>query len=330
LALRNDRIGAFCLLLLSPVFSREGRAVVSGLRLHSRSPRTGEPGTYTLRRNVHRLEKGLLMRPRREVFARAYIRETVECYKEALQDAQMGDSLPTHLRWARDVLRCYFAAVAAEDPPIRDAKRAFEAMDDPPDDSREDQTPHARQRPEKPVVEYEDLLELASGRKSVRWYLPKPVPRELIDKAITLAKYAPSACNRQPFEFLVFDSPESVAKVATLPAGTAGYSENIPAMIVVVGDLGAFISARDRHLIYIDSSLAAMSLVLALESLGLSSCCINWPDIEENEAQIAELLGLQPHQRVVMCIAAGYADPDGLVAYSARKSLGELRRFPDV
>ena len=51
-------------------------------------------------------------------------------------------------------------------------------------------------------------------------------------------------------------------------------------IIVIVGELDAYEYDRDRHLIYIDGSLAAMTFMLALETLGLSSCPINWSGVE--------------------------------------------------
>src|SRR5690606_16318467 len=111
----------------------------------------------------------------------------------------------------------------------------------------------------------------------------RPVARELIDRAIEVGIQAPSACNRQPFRFLILDEPELVARVAKIPMGTAGYAENIPALLVAIGQLRAFHSERDRHLIYIDTALALMGVQLALETLGLSSCSINWPAIPEKE-----------------------------------------------
>jgi nitroreductase len=138
---------------------------------------------------------------------------------------------------------------------------------------------------------------------------------------------SPSACNRQPFEFRVFDDPELVEKVAKLPAGTKGFAHNFPVIIVLVGELRNYYGERDRHLIYIDASLAAMSFVYAAETLGLSTCCINWPDIEEYEQEADEVLGLEPDQRPVMFIAVGYPDSDGMVAYSQKKPNRQICRF---
>jgi nitroreductase len=149
----------------------------------------------------------------------------------------------------------------------------------------------------------------------------------LVDKAILAANQSPSACNRQPFEYYIIDNPELVSMAVKLPMGTAGYAHNIPMLIVAVGNLEAYKEERDRHLIYIDASLSNMSLMLSLETLGLSSCSINWPDIESRESQMDKFLKLNSHQRPVMCIGVGYPDPEGMVAFSEKKPLDKIRKY---
>jgi nitroreductase len=168
-------------------------------------------------------------------------------------------------------------------------------------------------------VTFPDLLDLCRQRKSVRWFRPVPVPRNLVEDAMSAALLAPSACNRQPFQFRYLDDPNDAARAAAVAMGTSGYSHQIPALVVLLGDFSCFPSARDRHVPYIDASLAAMQFMLALEALGLSSCAINWPDIGARERRMRTLLGLPPHLRPVMLIALGFADPEGGVPHSAKK-----------
>src|SRR5690606_32285683 len=182
----------------------------------------------------------------------------------------------------------------------------------------------------RPEISIDDLAALAKRRRSVRWFEPRPVPRAMIDRALEVALQSPSACNRQPFVFHVFDEPTLVQQVCEIPMGTKGYRHNIPAIAVIVGRQRAYFSERDRHLIYIDGSLAAMGFMYALEVQGLSSCPINWPDIEEKEQQMADLIGLGPDERPVMLVAIGYPDLEGLVAYSQKKPLDEARTFNHV
>ncbi|MFI8742659.1 nitroreductase family protein [Stutzerimonas zhaodongensis] len=306
--------------LISREFDREHRAVLLG-RLHfaQRMRGKGENDAF-LRRNVHRLEKGLIMRPRRSTFAEDYIGPTVRCYA----DATRAGVINGQQRWANDVLTDYFSAVGST-PRIDSAKRAFTSTENPNETNRCVPYPHS-QLPDCPVS-YDELMVLFRRRRSVRWYQDKPVSNELIEQAVSAAALAPSACNRQPFRFYVSNGKEKAAEVAKCAGGTAGFHDNLPCVIAVVGDLGCYPEARDRHVVYIDGSLAAMQLMLALESLGLSSCSINWPDVEERERQLAKILGLAYQERTVMLLAVGYADPTGGIPYSDKKTADDLIVF---
>ena len=70
-----------------------------------------------------------------------------------------------------------------------------------------------------------------------------------------------------------------------------------------------------------------MSFMLALETLGLSSSVINWPDFEPVEMKMKKTLKLKIDERPVMLIAVGYPDPEGKVAFSQRKSLNSIRNY---
>ncbi|ASV74972.1 Nitroreductase family protein [Thermogutta terrifontis] len=305
---------------------REKSATTHGIAIYKAT--IGSPGFVLLRRNTHRLEKGLIMRPRRDVFALDYIEETVKAYEAALKAAQNGKhGLPAEqLQWTHDVLAEYFA-VTGSHPKIDPLRERFRRLPAPPRICDEPLIPYRRDLSQPPPVSYGALAALAHRRRSVRWFLPKPVPRELIDKALEVAAQSPSACNRQPFVFRIFDDPELVRQVASIPYGVIGYEHQIPVIVVIVGQLRNFFDARDRHLIYIDSALAAMSFILALETLGLSSCCINWPDIPEREKKMAELLKLEPDERPVMLIALGWPDPEGMVPRSVKKPLKLFRTY---
>lgn len=324
---RRSRFCAAAYYLLSGEFSREQRAVLAGQRMFQQIADAPAQSCSLLRRNTHRLEKGLLMRPRRAVFALDYIQETVECYERVHRDSDaLSEYDRGELNWAHDVLASYFDVTGSQ--PLIDALRTrFHALPRPQAPTATPLVPYRREL-EKPVsIAYDDLVSLAHRRRSVRWFLQQRVPRDLIEQAVLVAAQSPSACNRQPFVFRIFDDPELAHRVGAIPAGTAGFSENFPAVVVIVGQQRHYFDERDRHVIYIDGALASMSFVYALETLGLSSCCINWPDIEEREQAMAEFLRLEADERPIMLIAVGYPDPEGLVACSQKKSLSQLCRF---
>ena len=78
---------------LSRSFGREHRAVVYGRLMYMRELKAPRASRYMLRRNTHRLEKGLVMRPRRDVFAIDFIRETVKCFGQAVEEL-VAEGLP--------------------------------------------------------------------------------------------------------------------------------------------------------------------------------------------------------------------------------------------
>ena len=308
--------------LCSGDFYREMHSVLKARRRYHLAQAGREPTSYLLRRNIHRLEKGLIMQPRRPVFGEAYIVETVEYFKICVRADVL---LEEEYRWASDVLSEYFLVVCSS-LVTEQARMAFTNGD-------LQLLAESELGGFKPMtisslgpnsVTYEDLEALCVRRHSVRWFEDRPVPSELLDAAVAVASTAPSACNRQAFKFYVFETPETARKIGAIPMGTAGFSENFQSLVVVVGDLSAYPFAKDRHIIYIDSALAAMQFQLALETLGLSSCTINWPDIERHEREMAEALQLSDYQRPTLLIAVGYAKADSLVPYSAKRTVADI------
>ncbi len=305
-------------------FMREQRAVLAGKKQYYKNLDKPDSSSALLRRNTHRLEKGMTMQPLRPTFAENYIAETVEVYAEVQSRFQLDTNSVDEgeLTWANNVLAQYFSQVK-ETPVISKARLRFDECTFEPGTS--DLVPY--QRDQLNIPKFEAMLALSKQRRSIRWYLDKKVDRELIDQALLVAREAPSACNRLPYEFRIFDDPALVKEVANLPFGTTGYADNIPVIAVLVGKLDSYFSARDRHAIYIDSALAGMSFSFALETLGLSSCMINWPDFEPLEMKMANKLGLKRHERPIMLMAIGYADPTALVANSKKKDLDTIRSY---
>jgi len=323
LAASGGLVASAYFLFCSRQFRREHRAVLAGRLAYYRGLDQPLRSSPLLRRNVHRLEKGLVMQPRAATFAADYIGETVD---EFARLRAAGTLDPVEDQWAADVLAEYFAVVQ-DAPPIAQARARYASLATKPAGPAELRCiPHARSSWPDVPVSYDQFLGLCRRRRSVRWFEQRPVPRELVMQAVDAAAQAPSACNRQPFLFRYFGASADAARVAGMAMGTTGYAENIPALVVVLGDLGCYPEERDRHVAYIDASLAAMQFMLALETLGLASCPINWPDIEYRERLMDRELELPPHLRPVMLLAVGYAEPSGGVPFSAKKTGAALLR----
>ncbi len=304
-------------------FDDEFRALASGQALFPDNASRGDRGTnYFLRRAIHRLEKGLIMRPRKPSFAADYIVDTVVSLRDSAPTLNLAEQ-----QWAHDVLVEYFGVVEKRGA-IAEAAEIFTAVR--PElaaaGNKIDSVPATRAESQNLPL-FDELLSLLQYRKSTRWFKQTPVPRELLGKAITAAALAPTACNRQAYYYWVFDDPALTQELVKLPMGVSGFGHNIPVLIAVVGRYRAYSHVRDRHLIYIDASLSIMAFVQALETLGLASCTINWPEIPEREKRARLAIPLESDERIVMFIAVGYPDDTGLVPHSPKQPAAVFGRF---
>ena len=302
-------------------------AVSSGILKHLKGD-DSQAALFLLRRNIHRLEKGLLMRPRKPIYALDYIEETIDAYLR-VHESKMAGEYARSLEWARAVLNKYFDT-CSEHKLITRALHKFNSTAAQADKAAQQPcghlTPYTRET-DQLNCSYEDLQQLAHRRRSVRWFKAEAAPREAIDQAIRIASEAPSACNRQPFHYRIYDDPQLIKKITHIPMGTRGFAENIPCICVLTGDLSAYFDERDRHNIYVDASLSAMLFMLALETLNLASCPLNWPDIEKKETEMSSCLGLPPYERPIFLIAIGTPDPSGEVASSPKNEIDHLRSY---
>jgi nitroreductase len=325
------RSSGFYYFIINRSFDREHIGVAAGKARFARDLAESSRSSYRLRRNIHRLEKGIIMPNRRAIFARDYIRQTIEDFERMVSSYAGESTAGPELTWAHDVLSEYFRVVDRSEERIKACYEKFLLLSDSFENcgrrvaSRS--APFIRDLSNGPSIDVAQLAALSVRRRSVRSYADKPVPRELVDKAMEVAGQAPSACNRQPFRFRLYDDRNLVKQILALPAGTKGFSGGVPCVAVIVGRLRAYPLERDRHIIYIDGSLAAMSFMFALETMGLSSCAINWADEDPAETRMKKLLKLEDDERVIMLIAYGWPDASAAVPFSAKRDLDELREY---
>jgi nitroreductase len=316
----DQKFGRFFLVPVT-AFSmrRELAAVMAGRAYNIRRLHQGE--LVSLRRNVHRLEKGIVMRPRRLGFGQAYLQEILGSIKRLDQAGELPNVDKT---WAFDVLSEYFRINApVNEPWFLEQRDAFETL--ARDYVNGAQYPFVRSTSPNVDIEFQQLATLATARRSVRWFQDRPVEPAAIDRALEIALQSPSACNRQSFRFHLIHGKERTQKILDTAGGTKGFSHQVPSVAVVIGRLDGYEYAFDRHAIYVDAGLASMSFLFGLEVQGLSSCCINWPDKGDQYRSLGKLIKLGKEEQVIMLIAIGHADPHGLVPASTKRGLDEVR-----
>jgi nitroreductase len=158
-----------------------------------------------------------------------------------------------------------------------------------------------------------DLYELINKRQSDRAFDPdKPVEKEKIERILKAAAIAPSACNAQPWKFIVVDEPELKNKIADATSakllGMNHFTKQAPVHIIVVQEsvnftsgIGGFV--KDKKFAPIDIGIATAHITLAAEYEGLGSCILGW----FNEKKVKELLDIPKNKRVLLDIVIGYS-----------------------
>lgn len=276
---------------------------------------------HNFRLNIHRLEKGLTNPNPKKSFADAYILETVELFESDRNNHQFDEN--TRL-WGEAVLDRFFRT-SEHTGNVAEAYARYQQLSVSP--QKPDWMPYPLSDRPALSVSYDDLHKLARRRRSVRQFLDTPVEPELIEKAMGIAALSPSACNRQGFKFLFFNEKKIVENIVAIHGER---SFTVPNIVVIIGCYRAYVNVGEINTPVIDSSLAAMSFLFALETLSLSSVCLNWSSDLKREKGIRQLIELEPDEFVVMLVGIGYPSPDAKIACSAKKSLPELLSIVDL
>ncbi len=171
-----------------------------------------------------------------------------------------------------------------------------------------------------PAKDYAELFEkMAISRHSVRNFSDKSVPVELLNKALILAHRMPSACNRQSTQFHLVSNTEKRLSLLKIHCGNSGFEA--PVLGVVTTDRNAYLQEGEENAPYFEGGLFCGGLVLALESLGLSSCILNWHVSKADNHKALELLNFGDNLMITNLIYIGFKNNGVAEAYSIKMNL---------
>jgi nitroreductase len=161
-----------------------------------------------------------------------------------------------------------------------------------------------------------DFFDVVRARRSVRSYLPDPPAESLIRQVLEAGMLAPSAGNRQPWEFIIVRDDQELKKaiVQTTYRGNSwqnGLHQDwllqAPVLIVVCGNVersAARYGWEHAHkILYQDTAACIENMLLAATALGLASCWIGGYDM----VALMNLLKLPPMVPPVGFLPLGYA-----------------------
>lgn len=179
-----------------------------------------------------------------------------------------------------------------------------------------------------------DIFETIYSRRSIRRYLDKPVSRELVEKILDAARWAPSAHNRQPWRFAIIEHAntkhalaaamgeklradlerDGVARELIEQDTARSYQRITSAPVVIIAcmttrDMDVYHDTRRKKAEFVMTiqsvAMAIQNLLLAAHALGLGTCWMCAPLFVADT--VREVLKLDADWEPQALITLGYA-----------------------
>ena len=158
-----------------------------------------------------------------------------------------------------------------------------------------------------------EVYQCIRSRLTVREFKPDPVPDRVIRRMLQAARWAPSARNRQPWNFVIVQNRDTLAQIGGI-ASSGGFIGGAPLAVAVVMDRGG----RPEF----DAGRSLQQMELAAWSLGVGGCVAGVRG-EEND-RVKELLGIPEDKELVAMVAFGYPTDEAAARSKARKPITEF------
>lgn len=152
----------------------------------------------------------------------------------------------------------------------------------------------------------EEIDRVIKNRRSVRQsWKEEPLTEEDFKELIEIARWSPSACNRQSWDFILTNDKE---KVKLLADQRGKWIEDAPSCILVTVDMAAYNEVESSYSPYLDAGSVIQTLLLKAETMGYGTCWVNFGEVEVDEEareEINEVFSLPSGHKIVSIIPIG-------------------------
>lgn len=171
----------------------------------------------------------------------------------------------------------------------------------------------------KPNFDFEKFIE---SRHSMRMFANQKVDEQDVRRIVKLANMAPSACNRQPAKVYFVQDTNKLKQVDHLITGNHGFEGKIPYYIILTENRTQF-AGEEQFQWYINGGIYLSYLTLAIHSLGMGSCIMQWKAFHKNEPELKKALGITKNEAIIAVIGCGHYQEESKVICASRKSVTE-------
>jgi len=162
-----------------------------------------------------------------------------------------------------------------------------------------------------------DVLEALRSRRSIRVFSDRPIPKDALEEIVDGGRFAATARNVQPWEFIVITKPETMKKIAEL-AENARFILHAKACIAVF--------CADTKYYLEDGCAATANMLLAAAALGIGSCWVAG-DKKPYCPQVSALLDVPETFKLVSLVALGYPQVRNSFKVADKRSLKEVTHW---
>lgn len=267
--------------------------------------------------DYHRIEKGLSLERPRPMFGLWFIPDLID--RILLYHSNFGCDKP--VIHAANALESYIRFHEENNVPIDELNIELEKLEKIR--ALSNGSGVNRVTDKKTVHEYFSFDEFVKSRHSIRDFKPGIIEDEIFEEAVSIAKYTPSVCNRQPWGVYIVKG-DKVNKVLQYQNGNKAFRDAIHNVIIVTGKLSFMRNPIERHQIYIDGGMFSMSLIYALHSLNLGVCPLNWCVTKEKDLAVRKVVNIPNDEEIIMYLAVGYKKDTYNVAASPRIDTSDI------
>ncbi|MFX0042231.1 MAG: nitroreductase family protein [Candidatus Hodarchaeota archaeon] len=165
------------------------------------------------------------------------------------------------------------------------------------------------------MIDPDKFLKFVKSRRSIRSFDETPIPDKEINMILEAGRWAPSASNRQPWEFIVIKNKEILKGISKL-ASYAKFIEQSSAAIAIIG------KKKTSPKWYLqDTSLVSMNMMLMAWSLNIGTCWIG----TLNREKAKELLKVSKDDFLLTILPLGYIKGE-IPQQTYRKDLDKIKR----
>lgn len=159
-----------------------------------------------------------------------------------------------------------------------------------------------------------DLLKLLRTRRSIRRFQNKSIPKSDLETTVDIARFAATARNVQPWEFVAVTDKGKLAELAKLGDNCSFLAQAAACVVIFCADTKYYLE---------DGCAATCNILLAAAALGIGTCWIAG-DKKPYCPQVISLLNAPSGMKLVSLIALGYPQDKNAFAESAKRQLKEL------